>query len=718
MLSGSIRRVIRSLLPARTRPSRTGAPVHWLCALVLLPALSECAPSAGPANVILITMDTTRADRLGCYGCEVAATPALDSVSARSTVFENAHAAAPITLPSHMTIMTGRKPVGHSIRYNGWERSDTTLTTLAERLADEGYTTAAFVSAYVLKRHYYVSRGFQSYDDDFRVERSDEETAARAISFLEKKPAGPLFLWVHFFDPHDPYEPPEPYASATRGGAYDAEISAMDHAIGRLLSALERLGYAENAHIILVADHGEGLGERAGYMNHGMVLYEEATRVPLLWHTPGQKTGRHDKSLVGCVGIFPTVLDVLGIKRPAESEGISLASRLTGKRSSPRAGLYTETASPYVYFKWSPLFGWQTDRYKYIAASVPELYDLEKDPGELRNLTAERPALAESLCAELRSYLDRWGAEARSADDADDEGERAALESLGYIQSTTRDPEPADPNRVPRIDELDGLASPRDHIAVFEEFTDALLTSRRGNWKRVIEIYRRILEKLPESPAVPLALAEAYLALGRPAEALSWLERHLAFRPGDPGAQRMLGDALLGVGRYADAAAAYGRIPVAETDANLHFARVRLAVMLGDEASARSEVRILREKFPRHTQFRDWEDDIDLLSRLGTDRPAPADRDLDRQVHALLSLGLTMEARGLTGAGAGAHPESLLARLRGDVAFAAQDWCAAQEAYGRAAALGNPTRLGPRLTEARQRCRPPEPTRARPGRSS
>jgi len=680
------------------------AHLQWLGRLVLLGSLFGCGSSGDLPNVILITMDTTRADRLGCYGCEFASTPVLDSISHESTLFENAFAAAPITLPSHMTMLTGRTPIGHGIRANGWHSMVPDLPTLTEVLAARGYTTAAFISAHVLKASYDVARGFQVYDDELVTERTAAETTDRAIAYLEQQSMRPLFLWVHYFDPHHPYTPPEPFASTTRGVAYDAEISAMDCGIGRLLAALEHLGYAEDAHILLVADHGEGLGDRDGYMDHGLQLYEEAIRVPFLWHTPGQESGRRDTSLVGCVDIYATTLDLLGIDCPIETEGISLRPQLTASRAPHRDGIYCETVSTYELYNWSPLFCWRTPNQKYIAASVPEFYALSEDPGELRNLAPRRSVHTARMHAALRAYMDRWRQDAAGVTGPLTEEERAALESIGYIQPARRKKGPQAPTRIPQIGEFDGLASPRDHIAAEGLFTDIIQARRFEDWERVVDDYEAILAKLPESPAVPLGLAEALLEVGRPAEALLWLRRHLEFRPSDSSVQRWVGDALLATGQYAEASSAYARVAPEDVDTELMLARVRIAVMLGNPERAREQFRILREAFSHQAQIDVWEQAVDLLAHLGTMRPAATDNDLTRQVQAMLRLGLSSEARNLLAACGKARPDSLIARLHGDIAYTAQDWCAAREAYARAAALGLHS-ISARLAEVERRCR-------------
>ncbi len=686
----------------RSRAGRSLKPGVVL--LLLLAIVSGCGLSKDPAHVILITMDTTRADRLGCYGCSFASTPALDSISAKATLFENAISAVPITLPSHMTMMTGRSPLGHGVRNNGWRGGESAPTTLAEMLSAQGYHTAAFVGSQVLRDQTDVARGFQHYDDEFFADRADAETTDRAIAYLEQRPSGPLFLWVHYFDPHDPYTPAEPFASTTLGQPYDAEVSAMDHGIGRLMAALDRLGVAKNAHIILVADHGEGLGDRAGYMDHGLLLYEEADRVPFLWHTPGQTSGRRDPSLVGCVDILATVLDMLGIDGSVETDGISLRSQLEGRRPARRAGLYCETAAPYLFFRWSPLYGWRTATHKYIVGSERELYDLRTDPGELNNIASIQPALADSLHEELLARMQVLEPDPASFQGPEDEHEREVLESLGYLQPSSRGAERPGVPSFPRIGELDGLASPRDHIAYEQNFTAVFFAHRAENWQAVIDNYEIVLAGIPESPAVPLGLAEALVEVGRFREAVTWLERHFAFRPGDPDAQRLYGDALVGVGRYREASRAYAQVADGAQDVDLLLADVRVAVMSGDPQGARQAVGALQKLFPRHPKCRAWVGAVETLARLGTQSPAAADEDYGRQVRALLSLGLLPQAQALRTAGARARPGSVMVRLDGDLAFAAGKWCDAAEAYAHAAQLRGDTPGGPRYVNAQRRC--------------
>ena len=575
--------------------------VRLLPGLVLSIVLLGCSPSKSPPNVILITMDTTRPDHLGCYGCEVASTPALDSLSLRSTLFEDAYTAAPITLAAHTTMLTGRTPIGHGIRDNGWHGLAAGVVTLPEVLSAQGYTTAAFVSAYVVKSIYDVGRGFETFGEAFSYERPASATTDSVIAYLERTPAAPLFLWVHYFDPHDPYEPPEPFASSTRGGPYDAEISAMDHGIGRLLCALDRLGYARDAHIIVVADHGEGLEERQGYKSHGLVLYDEAMRVPLLWHTPGQRVGRRDDSLVGCVDIYPTVLDVLGIDPPGRSEGISLRRQLSGKGARPRDGLYGGTVATFTYFGWSPLYGWITKSHKYIAASEPEFYDLEEDPGELHNGIVENSTLAQSYRHRLREYMDRWSSGVQRTTGPPSEQERASLEMLGYIQ--TRGSEAiVGGDGIPKLDDMRGLPSPRTHLAAFELFADIRAKRRSRRWRVVIEDCREVLKKLPGTSAVSLDMAEALLWLGRPEEALVWVRQRPERRSPSLRALRTRGDVLLATGHYEAAASAYARLPRKSRDTRLLLAHAGLGIVRGDARQARRALDPLKRALGRSPQ--------------------------------------------------------------------------------------------------------------------
>ena len=698
-----------SVHPARVTTSfslHRSSPAATLALLIALPlllcALAGCGRQPTNEHVILITMDTTRADRLGCYGYELASTPALDSLSTASTLFAKAQVSDPNTLPSHLTMLTGHSPLGHGVRYNGWEWKVPGVPSLAELLAEAGYTTAAFISAAPLKREFGTAVGFQVFDDELgaRAERPDRETADRVVEYLDSRPEGPLFLWVHFFDPHDLYEPPEPFASATKGTPYDAEISSMDHAIGRVLEALERHGYADNAHILAVADHGEGLDDREGYSCHGLLLYEEAVRAPFLWHTPGQTTARVDSSLVGCVDIFPTMLDVLGLEKGPEVEGISLRAALAGGSPPERDGVYTETIATYLLHQWSPLYGWRTDHHKYIAASVPELYDLRHDPKEKNNIADEHPDLVAQLHADLAAYVDRWSAEPTAQIGEVDAQQRELLESLGYIQASGGR-KPHAPRSFPSLDDLDGLASPRTHVAMESVFVNVFQYQRRRLWQAMLDECEVIRTRLPESPALPFALAEAHGGLGHAEESLQWIERHLELRPGDSRAHRMRGTALLELGRFEEASKELDRVSPLEVDAKLHQSRLKVAAMLGDHEDIERAFRALEgEIFP--TMLDSWKQAIGLLDSLGTATPAPGRDGLHLQVASLIALDIPSQATVLTDAAAGQAPDSLIARLRGDIAYHRGEWESARSSYLKAQALGA-SGLESRLAEVERR---------------
>ncbi len=363
----------------------------------------KAKPSGRPArpNLLLITLDTTRADHLGCYGRADAATPNLDALARSGARFEQALSPAPLTLVSHATMLTGLAPRRHGVRDNVVFRLDASHPTLASILGERGYATAAVVAAAVLDRSTGLARGFDSYDDRVRIgERSEfnfEERAASQVTdaartlLQDLKP--PFFLWVHYYDPHAPYVPPEPYAGRFAGRPYDGEIAFMDEGIGGLVAALRAKGLERTTVVAVAGDHGESLGEH-GEDRHDLFVYQATQRVPLLIAGPGVPARRRVGANVGLVDLLPTLLDLLGLPAPARIDGRSLVPMLAsgGKAMSiedPKRGYEMESFFPAYSYDWAPPLALVSGRFKYVALPRPELYDLVADRSETRDLLAD-----------------------------------------------------------------------------------------------------------------------------------------------------------------------------------------------------------------------------------------------------------------------------------------------------------------------------------------
>lgn len=420
---------------------RKRAALPRLLALVLLAAgLGPLAaapppkPTPAPQSVVLITLDTTRADHLGAYGWPHARTPHLDALARRGTRFVRCDTAAPITLPSHATILTGLYPPRHGVRDNGTFVLAGRFDTVAERLAARGWDTAAVVSAIVLARRHGLGQGFRIYDDDLGAgytagtevsERQAEATTAAALAAAGKlKP--PYFLWVHYFDPHEEYRPPTHFADAAKGPQrlYDGEISYMDDQIGKLLAGLPK-----DVRVVVVGDHGEMLGEH-GEEGHGLLLYKGARRVPLILAGPGIPAGRTEECLVRTADVAPTLLALAGAPVPPGLDGEGLLGRKVCGRTS-----YSESFLPFFASKWYPLRALSTDRFLYLKAPESSLYQLPSDPEEKNDLAKQQPSALRLWEKRLRDLLKAAGetleAPVRPASALSEE-QRRQLASLGY----------------------------------------------------------------------------------------------------------------------------------------------------------------------------------------------------------------------------------------------------------------------------------------------
>src|SRR5436190_14102981 len=337
-------------------------------------------------NLLLVTLDTTRADRIHAYGFDGIETPNLDRLAREGVLFEQAIASAPLTLPAHSSIFTGKFPPAHGVRDNGGFFLDDKETTLAERLQPRGFATGGFVGAYVLDHKWGIAQGFQTYFDDFdlskyqtlslgSVDRPGNEVANKALAWLDKVSASRFFGWVHFYDAHSPYTPPEPFKSRYAGRPYVGEIAFVDSQVGRLLAYLDEHDLARNTVVVVMGDHGESLGEH-GESTHGFFVYQSTTHVPLLVRSPyDSMQGRRVGDVVRSVDIVPTTLELLGVRTSEAFEGASVVPLMTGGKKELGVAAYSEAIYPRFHFGWSDLRSLTAGRYKYIAAPRPELYD-------------------------------------------------------------------------------------------------------------------------------------------------------------------------------------------------------------------------------------------------------------------------------------------------------------------------------------------------------
>ncbi len=385
-------------------------------------------------NVLLISIDTLRADRLSCYSTEHLRTPNIDKFAERGVLFSKAFAHTSTTLPSHTNMLCGTTPLHHGVHDNFNFALGREFLTLTEHLKASGYSTGAFIGGFPLDSRFGLDQGFDVYDDDFgkksELEIRAEFVVDKAISWLEVQ-NNPWFLWVHCYDPHDPYEPPEPFLKQYENDVYNGEVAYVDHVLGELYSYLEKHNLFDNTLIVFTGDHGEALGQH-GEVTHGFFAYNEVIWVPLIVCSPGIEGARNDQ-YVSHIDIFPTVCDLLGVKKPAFLQGISLLPAMNGKKLPQRAH-YFESLYPYYSRGWAPLRGFIQNGEKYMDSPIPELYDVESDFAELDNLVRQKKS--EEYKKQLERIIeDRSNSEVPASKRAIDKEALRKLESLGYISN-------------------------------------------------------------------------------------------------------------------------------------------------------------------------------------------------------------------------------------------------------------------------------------------
>ena len=437
--------------------------------------------NASDINLLIVTLDTTRADRIHAYGFDGIETPNLDRLAREGVLFEQAVSPAPLTLPAHSSIFTGEFPPAHGVRDNGGFFLDDRQTTLAERLQSRGFTTGGFVGAYVLDHKWGIAQGFQTYFDDFdlskyqslslgSVDRPGNEVADKALAWLDTVGSKRFFGWVHFYDAHSPYDPPEPFKSRYEGRPYVGEIAFVDSQVGRLLAYLDAHHLADRTVVVVMGDHGESLGDH-GESTHGFFVYQATMHVPLLIRAPfDAMTARRVTDTVRSIDILPTALELLSVKSSEKFEGTSVVPLMTGAKKELGLAAYSEAIYPRFHFGWSDLRALTSGRYKYVAAPRPELYDLQQDPEESHNLYTERQALGDRMNQELVTLEQRMSATAATPKPAVevDPDARARLAALGYVGTFVT---ALAPDRA-------GLADPKDKIRLFNLMTQARETAR------------------------------------------------------------------------------------------------------------------------------------------------------------------------------------------------------------------------------------------------
>ncbi len=640
-----------------SHPSATGSftPSGW----------TEIASANPPSNLILITLDTTRRDRLSCYGYDKQTTPNLDRIAKEGILFEQARTPVPVTLPAHATMMTGRYPFEHEVRNNGSYALADSARTLAEMLAERGYQTGAIVAAVTVERRFGLAQGFGTYDDDFtqasapgvgEAQRTAPEVTRLALEWIRAREEKPFFLWVHYYDPHAPYHPPEPFRSRFAGNPYDGEVASMDAAIGDFLAGLEKEELLDRSILFLAADHGEGLGEH-NELTHCLFVYGTTQRIPWIVRFPksdpwkaGRWRDRRVTGLVSLIDLLPTAWNALGFS-PTDlprCSGMSLLPLIEGTAAG-RPWVYHETLVPDVDYGMSDLRALETAEWKYIRAPEPELFNLKKDPDELHNLATSEKARVSEMENELAALLRNEGESATA--DVMDETTREKLRSLGYLGSTAppvakRRADPKQQSGVARAtawaQTLAELGRLPQALAVIDsllaEHPETRMALRlRGQYLSALErgpeavqAYQAALadcQGCPDELALLLEQANAHLLAGSADEALRQVRVLIEARPAAPGAHLLLGDILQRQNDAAGARAAFREeARIAPHDAEPFVRLGKLEASLGRTGEAEAAYREALRVSPAHA------DALVLLSELlaASGRAAEAGPLIDR----------------------------------------------------------------------------------------
>ena len=536
---------------------RRGLPtVLWLL-LTLAQAFCATTPPhpKTPINVILVTIDTVRADRLGCYRSKEVQTPTLDALAHDGVVFERAISQVPLTWPSHAAVLTGLYPFQNGVQDFTGQPLEPRFRSVAQAFQKKDYATGAVVSSFVLDRSWGLARGFDFYDDAFSpeeflhkdiglVERRAGDSVSRALAWLKKNPRRPFFFWLHLYDPHSPYDPPEPFRNEYKNHLYDGEIAYADHELGRLIAWLKQNQLYNQSLIVFLSDHGESLGDH-GEQEHGFFVYDTTVHIPLIVKPPagsGLRSGRVSRP-VEIIAVAPALIHLAGIHDDIEKQFSSAG--LFGKAAEATDEAYSETFYPFSSFGWSPLRALETSRYHYIDAPEAELYDAVGDPDEKNNLAAEQTAVVAVFKEKLKSRLQNHPfhpAQSGSSELSPDALEK--LRSLGYVAYRS----PVSPEALAA-----GLPDPKNKLWEFNSILKAEDALQQGDVKRAEDLLSPVQQRDPKMYVIPFLLGEAALRNQNWERAAEQLQRCMDLNPNFDNAMTGLARALAKLGRMEEA---------------------------------------------------------------------------------------------------------------------------------------------------------------------
>lgn len=580
------------MVEAFTKKQPLSRSYHILLVLAMIVIIWAAWSFLGPVispkeacNIVLISIDTCRADYLSCYGYSRKTTPNIDDIAGVGILFENVITPVPITLPAHCSTLTGTTPLYHQVHDNLGYKLGSSNVTLAEIMRDHGYKTGAIISSFVLDSQFGLEQGFDSYNDSFEEEiktgrfseRRGGETSRFAVTWLQGHKDDTFFLFLHYFDPHFRYEPPEPFASEFADNLYAGEIAYTDYCIAQVIQKLKDLHLYDSTLLIITADHGEMLGEH-GESEHGYFIYQSAIKVPLIFKLPGRNKSRRINSLVSLNDIMPTICSLLDIQPPQHIQGKDLSGYFTKKKiADQQSFVYCESITPTKH-NANALLGIVTDRWKYIQTTRPELYNLNKDPEEKSNLVEKEPQRAHLLREHLRLILLERPPKSDSDSKSElDEQTRKRLESLGYIASGSVDD---------RLELDQSRQDPKDlikfhNIKAYNEM--ATLLVQQGKLKEAAEAWEKLIQHYEKAEikhdmaTIHFNLAETLKRLGQQQQsteqfvkAAEQFRLELAENPDSSLLWTRLGDTLATMGDFKGAAQAF-RKSLALNPANLLY---------------------------------------------------------------------------------------------------------------------------------------------------